>query len=92
MALSTAKTRNELSLAKKYELVKVTEKNPKLGATKLCKTQVCSVLKNKYTIIELYESNASSVMQRSLKHSRTSQYASVNDLLVPNGSPPKYIS
>ena len=71
MALSTAKKRNELSLAKKYELVKVAEKNPKLGARKLgeyfsCgKTQVCSILKNKNTIIELYESNASSVMQRS---------------------------
>ena len=66
MALSTAKQHNELSLQKKYKLVQMAEKNPKLGARKLAenfsigKTQACTILKNKVTILESYEGNASS--------------------------------
>ena len=87
MSLSTLKKRNELSLGKKYELVRVAEKNPKLGVRKLAeyfecgKTQVCSILKNKDSIVEKYENNASSEMRRSLKRCCTSKFADVNDLL-----------
>ena len=87
MALSTTKKRNELSLQKKYELLQMAEKNPTLGVRKLAeyfsigKTQASTILKNKITILESYEGNASSDICRSLKRARTSQFADVNDRL-----------
>ena len=87
MALSTTKKRNELSLQKKYELLQMAEKNPTLGVRKLAeyfsigKTQASTILKNKVTILESYEGNASSDICRSLKRARTSQFADVNDRL-----------
>ena len=42
---------------------------------------VCSILKNQAIIVEKYESNASSKMQRSFKMCRTYQFGEVNDLL-----------
>ena len=64
MAVSTTKKRNQLSLKKKYELVKVAEKKTKVGEGgskktieyfKCGKTQVCSILKNQGIIVEKYE-------------------------------------
>ena len=88
MTLSTAKKRNELSLQKKYELVQMAEKNPKLGTRKLAeyfnigKTQACTILKNNVSILESYESNASSEVRRSLKRSRTLVFARTSTLIV----------
>ena len=79
--------RNELPLAKKYEVIQVAQKNPSLSVRSLAerfdcgKTQVSRILKDKVTIIEKYESNASSESKRSLKRSRSSQFGDVNDLL-----------
>ena len=80
--------RNELTLQQKYQLIKEAEKDPTLRARKLAeqfhcgKTQVYTIIKNKASIVELYESNAPSDLRRcSHKRSRTSQFTEVNDLL-----------
>ena len=58
--------RNELSLAKKYDVVKLAQKNPSLGIRKIAeyfdcgKTQISRILKKKSEIVEQYEKNASS--------------------------------
>ena len=83
----STKERNDLTLQKKYELVKKAKSDPSLGIRKLAeifdcgKTQVSTIIQNKDTIIELYESNASSKRHRSLKRARPSQFSKVNDLL-----------
>lgn len=80
--------RNELTLQQKYQLIKEVEKDPTLRARKLAeqfhcgKTQVYTIIKNKPSIVELYESNAPSDLRHcSRKWSRTSQFTEVNDLL-----------
>ena len=80
--------RNELILQQKYQLIKEAEKDPTLRARKLAeqfhcgKTQVCTIIKNKASMVELYESNAPSNLRRcSHKRSQTSQFTEVNDLL-----------
>ena len=45
------------------------------------KTQVYQILKDKAAIIEHYEANVTSNLSRSLKESRKSPYAEINDLL-----------
>ena len=83
----STKKHNHLTLQKKYKLVKKTKSDPSLGIRKLAeifdcgKTQVSTILHNKDTIIELYESNTSSERHRSLKRARPSQFSEVNDLL-----------
>ena len=63
---------------KKYELVQMAEKNPKLGARKLAeyfnigKKQACTILKSKMFILESYESIASNEVHHSLKRSHAS--------------------
>ena len=57
------KRRNDLSLKLKYEVLKVNEKEPKIGCRKLAsmfkcgKTQIQTILQNKDRIKDLYESN-----------------------------------
>lgn len=81
------KKRNELTLETRYELVKEAENNPRNNARALAerfkcsKTQVYNILKDKATIIQLYESNISSSVCHSTQRSRTSPFAQVNDLL-----------
>ena len=63
--------RNDLSLKKKYEVIRTAEKEPKLGVRKLAerfqcgKTQVSTILKNKEAVRKLYESNASDSLSES---------------------------
>lgn len=79
--------RNELKLKKKYELVKQAERKRTLSVRELAgifecvKTQVYKVLKDKATTVQRYESNSSNDIRRSLKHSRKSPSARINDLL-----------
>ena len=80
-------TRNDLTLAKKYEVIKEAEKNKTIGVCKLAenfgcgKTQISTILKNKERIEELYASNASG--QRCLigKRFRESKYSELNEAL-----------
>ena len=80
-------TRNDLTLAKKYEVIKEAEKNKTIGVHKLAekfgcgKTQISTILKNKERIEELYASNASG--QRCLigKRFRESKYSELNEAL-----------
>ena len=85
--MAARRKRNELTLKKKYELVKEAEKNRTLKARELAelygcgKTQVYNILKNKAAIIESYECNGANDIRRSLKQCRKSPYAQINDLL-----------
>ena len=79
--------RNDLSLKVKYEVVKTSEREPKLGVRKLSeifqcgKTQISTILKNKEVIRELYESNACDSLCQARKRNRISEYADLNDAL-----------
>lgn len=85
--MERAKKRHELTLKKRYELVKEAEKNPRSSVKTLAerfecgKTQVYSILKDKASIIQMYESNASGSTCHSAQRIRKSQFAEVNDLL-----------
>ena len=57
--------RNDFPLKMKYEVIKMAERELKLGVRELAKrfqcgkTQVSTILKNKVAVRKLYESNAS---------------------------------
>ena len=61
--MTTAK-RNDLTLAQKYEVIKIAEKEKNIAVRKLSqvfgcgKTQISTVIRNKERIKELYEKNA----------------------------------
>ena len=79
--------RNDLSLKMKYEVIKTSEREPKIGVRKLAElfqcgiTQVSTILKNKKAVKELYESNASNVLCQARKRNQTSEYADLYDAL-----------
>lgn len=79
--------RNDLTLKQKYELIKESQKNRTLTVRELTemykcgKTQVYQILKDKAAIIERYEANATENLCRSLRESRKSPFAEINDLL-----------
>ena len=84
---SKGKTRrNDLTLQQKYNMVKAAEKNPKPGVRKLAddfkcdKTQINTILRDKESIIGLYEAYTSGD-SHSRKRKRTSQFSDVNDAL-----------
>ena len=88
--LSTLKTRqgrNTLSLKKKVEVIKAAKNNPQFGVRRLAdlfecgKTQISSVLKNKESILELYEANASSESVSSRKRARSCEFLDINEAL-----------
>ena len=87
MALSTARTRNVLSLKKKVEVLTVAEKNPQIGVRRLAelfscgKTQISTILKNKESIFELFEGNVSSDSVSCQKRSQPCEFADVNEAL-----------
>lgn len=78
--------RNDLTLQQKYNVVKASEKNPKAGIRKLAdefkcgKTQIRTILRDKETIVGLYEANTFGD-SHSRKRKRTSQFSDVNDAL-----------
>ena len=86
-AKPSRRKRNGLTLKQKYELIKESEKNQtpttrELAGIYACgKTQVYQILKDKAAIIERYEANVTGNLRRSLKESRKSPYAGINDLL-----------
>ena len=76
-----------LLLKMKYQVIKMSDTEPKIGVRKLAelfqcgKTQVSTILKNEKAVKELYELNASSALCQAHKRNRTSEYATVNDAL-----------
>ena len=78
MSLSTLKmwqARNALSLKKKVEVIKAAKSNPQFTVRRLAdmfergRLQISSLLKNKESILELYEANAASESVSSRKRS-----------------------
>lgn len=84
-AVCTTRKRNELTLKQKYDLIQTSEKQPSRSAVSLAKqfncgkTQVYSILKNKPSILKLYEENAPD--DRCRKTSYCSPFSEVNKLL-----------
>ena len=62
---TNVKKRNDLSLQQKVSVIKASEKVPKPSVRKLAeefnceKTQISTILQNKYEILDMYETNAS---------------------------------
>ena len=90
MSLSTLKTRqgrNALSLKKKVEVIKAAKNNPQFSVRRLAdlfecgKTQISSLLKNKESILELYETNAASESVSSRKRVRSCEFSDINEAL-----------
>lgn len=81
------KKRNDLSLKMKYEVIMTSERETKIGIRKLAdlfqcgKSQISAILKNKATVKQLYESNASSDLCQARKRNISSEYADLNDAL-----------
>jgi len=88
MSLSTLKPgKIHLLSRKKVEVIKAAESNPKLGVKKLAelydcgKTQISCILKEKKSILELYEANMASENVQSRKRTRTCEYSYINEAL-----------
>ena len=70
----------------KYEVIKTVEEEPKIGVCKLAglfsygKTQICSILKNKEKIVEIYEAQNASA-QKCHKRIHKSKYSDLNEAL-----------
>ena len=68
-------------------MLNIAEKNPKVGVRRLAelfdcsKTQISSILKNKDTILELYEANMSNESLKSRKRCQPSDYVDINEAL-----------
>ena len=83
---SGSRKKNFLSLEKKVEVIKHSQKNPgtsvrALGEIFGCgKTQIGHILKNKESLLSLYQANTSGSRVHTSK-SRTSEYVEVNDAL-----------
>ena len=81
------KKRNELTLKTRYELVKEAEKNPRSSARSVAekfdcvKMQMYSIFKEKASITQQYECNASASACHSVQQSRKSPFSKVNDAL-----------
>ena len=79
--------RNALTLQKKFEVIKLAEEDPKLGLRKLAdlfdcgKTQISSILKDKDTILELYNGNLLSKDAYFRKKCRSCEFYEVNEAL-----------
>ena len=78
--------RNALTLEKKYEGLEMA-KNRSMSVRALAehfscwKSQITSILKNRDSIIELYESNMRSESIRFRKRSRSSEFTDINEAL-----------
>ena len=91
--LSAAKSKaakapkHTLSLKEKYDVIDASNKNPGMESRALAamfscgKTQITSILNNKESIVELYESNMSSTSTLTRKRCRESDYSQVNEAL-----------
>ena len=79
--------RRALTLQKKFEVIKLAEEDPKLGLRKLAdlfdcgKTQISGILKDKDTVLELYNGNLLSKDSFFLKRYRACEFLEVNEAL-----------
>ena len=84
---SGKRTRNALSLKKKYELIEMSRKNPRLTSRILAEkfecgeTQVNTMLTKQESIREQYESNISSDSILLGKRSRSCEFGDINESL-----------
>ena len=81
------KKRTFLNMKKKVELIHFTEKNPGISIRNLeqiftcCRTQIASILKNKESILTMYESNVSGDRLHVNVLGRKSQFSEINKVL-----------
>lgn len=81
--MATKQKRKELTLEERYNLIKESAKSPIMKVPDLAtkygcgKTQVYSILQNKASIIQAYESNA----PLNMKRNRKAPFSEINDLL-----------
>ena len=88
MSLSTlkGKSKNTLTMKKKVDVIKVAAESL-VGLRRLAeqfhcsKEHISSILKNKESILELYESNASSSSICMRKRARSSEFSEINETL-----------
>ena len=79
--------RNYLTLDKKVEVIKTVEKNPGINSRSLAmmfdcgKTQIGKILKDKVSILALYESNRSGRRVHTSVAPRSSEYSEINEAL-----------
>ena len=79
--------RNYLTLKRKVEFIKEKEKNPSMTHRSLAelfdcgRTQIVQILKNKDSIMALYQSNAPGSRLHSRKISRVYKYGEINEAL-----------
>lgn len=83
----SSRKRNDLSLKMKYKVIKTVEREQTIGSRKLAetfqcgRTQIQTILKNKDTIKDLYQSNATDKLAQCRKRTRKSEYADINQAL-----------
>ena len=76
------KKRKCLDLSQKFAVLEYAKKHPNLGSRKIAdqfgtgKTQIQAILRNKESIVTLYESN---ICRNQVKRSRTAKYSDVNE-------------
>ena len=79
--------RNTLTLKQKYEVIDTAKKNPGMSVRAIAnifscgRSQISTILNNKETVVEQYESNMSSTSMLTRKRSRQSDFAPVNEAL-----------
>ena len=82
---ASGKRRHHLSLQEKVDVIKKSARGTSVQAIseelRCGKTQIYGILKDKESIIALYESNASSSLHHSRKRTRLSEYSEVNEAL-----------
>ena len=89
MSLSTLKPKgkNTLTLKQKVDVIKTADSNPKISVRKLAeiydcgKTQISSILKDRQSILELFEANVASDSVSSRKRTRPCEYSDINKAL-----------
>ena len=84
---TSAKKRKYLSLKQKVEVIKTMEKTPGMKTRELSrifdcgKTQIGKIIKNKDSILSMYEANVSQTAKYDSKMSRISEYTEINKAL-----------
>ena len=87
MATPSSKKRTYLTLKQKVKVIKYAEKNPSVKLRSLAqmfdcgRTQVSTILKDKDSLIEIYESNAPGSRVHMCKNFRVSEYDDINKAL-----------
>ena len=87
LTMAASRKRNYLPLEKKVEVIRTMQRNPRMTIRNLgelfnCgKSQIAYILKNKESLLSLYEVNAAGSRVHTKPSARTSEYADINEAL-----------